>query len=58
MNNQNQPNMDANLNDAMEENEISLIDIVNFFSDNWKKMCIAGIVGLITGALYWFFFVN
>ena len=58
MNNQNQPNMDANLNDAMEENEISLIDIVNFFSDNWKKMCIAGIVGLITGALYWFFLVN
>ena len=58
MNNQNQSSIDSNVNEVNDENEISLIDIVNFFSENWKKMCIAGIVGLITGALYWFFLVN
>jgi hypothetical protein len=58
MNSSNSSSIDSNTNEVNEENEISLIDIVNFFSENWKKMCIAGIVGLITGALYWFFLVN
>ena len=58
MNSSNQSSVDSNVNEVNDENEISLIDIVNFFSDNWKKMIVAGIVGLITGALYWFFLVN
>lgn len=58
MNSSNPSSIDSNTNEVNEENEISLIDIVNFFSDNWKKMFLAGIVGLISGALYWFFLVN
>ena len=58
MNNQNKSSIDSNVNEVNDENEISLIDIVNFFSDNWKKMIVAGIVGAIIAGLYWFSLVN
>ena len=58
MNSSNQSSVDSNVNEVNDENEISLIDIVNFFSDNWKKMIVAGIVGAIIAGLYWFSLVN
>ena len=37
------------------ETEISLIDIVNFLLDSWKKLAIAGVAGAALGFLGWFF---
>ena len=36
-----------------EETTISLLDIVSFLSDEWKKMAIAAIVGALIGAMGW-----
>lgn len=36
------------------ENEISLLDIVNFLTDSWKKLIIAGLVGGVLGLSNWF----
>lgn len=38
-----------------EANEISLLDIVNFLTDSWKKLVIASVVGAIVGLSGWFF---
>jgi hypothetical protein len=37
------------------ETEVSLIDIVNFLLDSWKKLAIAGMLGAILGLSSWFF---
>ena len=37
------------------ETEISLIDIVNFLIDSWKKLLIAGLAGAVLGLSGWFF---
>ena len=58
MNSSNQSSIDSNANEVNEENEISLIDIVNFFLENWKKMYLAGFIGAILAALYWFSLVD
>ena len=36
-------------------NEISLIDIVNFLQESWKKLAIAAIVGAVLGFSNWYF---
>ena len=38
-----------------DEKEISLLDIVNFLVDSWKKLLIASLAGLVLGLGYWFF---
>ena len=38
-----------------DEREISLLDIVNFLTDSWKKLAIAAIVGGILGFANWNF---
>lgn len=37
------------------ETEISLIDIINFLTDSWKKFAIAGVLGAVLGFSGWFF---
>lgn len=37
------------------ESEISLLDIVNFLADSWKKLAIAAVVGAVLGLSGWFF---
>jgi len=37
------------------ENEISLLDIVNFLQDSWKKLAIASVVGVVLGFASWSF---
>jgi len=39
---------------SYSENEISLLDIVNFIQNCWKKLAIASIVGAILGLTGWF----
>jgi hypothetical protein len=36
-------------------NEISLLDIVNFLQESWKKLALAGLIGAILGFAYWNF---
>jgi len=43
------------LQSASPEAEISLIDIVNFLQESWKKLAIAAVVGAILGFAGWFF---
>jgi len=46
----------TNLNgNASGEAEISLIEIVNFVQESWKKLAIAAIVGAVLGLSAWFF---
>lgn len=40
------------------ESEISLLDIVNFLADSWKKLAIAGLLGGILGLSGWFFLAS
>jgi hypothetical protein len=42
-------------NDTLNEPEISLLDIVNFLQESWKKLVIAAIVGAVLGLSGWFF---
>jgi hypothetical protein len=39
-----------------EQGEISLLDIVNFVQESWKKLAIAALVGAILGFATWNFF--
>jgi hypothetical protein len=39
---------------GQSENEISLLDIVNFFQQAWKKLAIAAVVGAVLGLGGWF----
>lgn len=41
-----------------QESEISLLDIVNFLIDSWKKLAIAGAIGAVLGISGWFFLAN
>ena len=36
--------------------EISLLDIINFLQESWKKLAIAGVVGAVLGLGSWFVF--
>ncbi len=38
-----------------QEGEISLLDIVNFVCDSWKKLAVASIIGGAVGLAGWFF---
>ncbi|OWS70685.1 hypothetical protein [Polynucleobacter campilacus] len=40
---------------TQREAEISLLDIVNFVQESWKKLAIAAIVGAVLGLSGWFF---
>ena len=40
------------------ESEISLLDIVNFVQESWKKLAIAAVVGAVLGLAGWFFLGN
>ena len=40
---------------SQNEGEISLLDIVNFLQDSWKKLAAASIVGAVLGLSGWFF---
>jgi hypothetical protein len=42
-------------NTQVEDGEISLLDIVNFVQESWKKLAIAAIAGGILGFANWFF---
>jgi hypothetical protein len=41
--------------EVASENEISLLDIVNFLQGAWKKLAIAAVVGAILGFSNWYF---
>ena len=41
--------------DSISEGEISLLDIINFVRDFWKKLAIASIIGSALGLAGWFF---
>jgi hypothetical protein len=45
----------VNQNIQRGENEISLLDIVNFVQESWKKLVIAALVGAVLGLSGWFF---
>ena len=38
----------------VQESEISLVDIVNFLANSWKKLAIAGVIGACFGLGGWF----
>jgi hypothetical protein len=44
-----------NQNEQIEQPEISLLDIVNFLTDSWKKLAIAAVAGAILGFAGWNF---
>ena len=46
-----------NLNETNEA-EISLLDIVNFLQDSWKKLAIAAVMGAVLGLAGWFYLGN
>jgi len=48
----NMQNSNTSGNDS--ENEISLLDAVNFIQNSWKKLAIASIVGATLGLAGWF----
>jgi len=52
----NTPNQQFDANNSPQEGEISLLDIVNFFSKSWKKLATAALAGAVIGLSYWFFF--
>ena len=41
--------------DANDESEISLLDIINFLQESWKKLLAASILGAVLGLSGWFF---
>lgn len=41
-----------------DQREISLLDIVNFLTDSWKKLVVAGLVGAVLGLSGWFLLGN
>ena len=48
----------SDLQNADAQGEISLLDIVNFLADSWKKLVLAGVVGALLGFAGWFFLGN
>ena len=38
-----------------QDSEISLLDIVNFLQESWKKLVIAALAGAVIGFSFWFF---
>jgi hypothetical protein len=51
-------NLEENNLSYNQDNEISLQDIINFINDSWKKLFIAGLVGVVLGFGIWYFFVD
>ena len=47
-----------NFDSSATDREISLLDIVNFLADSWKKLALAGLFGAILGFSGWFFFAS
>jgi hypothetical protein len=47
-----------NREDSTQGSEISLLDILNFLADSWKKLALAGLVGALMGFAGWFFLGN
>ena len=45
-------------NDTSNDAEISLLDIVNFVQESWKKLAIAAVVGAVLGFASWNFLGN
>ena len=45
-------------NNTSNDAEISLLDIVNFVQESWKKLAIAAVVGAVLGLAGWFFLGN
>ena len=54
--------MQSSLNDqnstSQNEGEISLLDIINFIQESWKKLAISAIIGAVLGLSGWFFLGN
>ncbi len=51
-----QQNLGSDLGqEQSQEGEISLLDIVNFVRDSWKKLAVASIIGGAVGLAGWFF---
>jgi len=48
------PNQQIDAEESRQESEISLVDIVNFLADSWKKLVIAGVIGVVLGLGGWF----
>ena len=48
--------MSSTLNTQMpdSDSEISLLDIVNFLADSWKKLVAAALAGALLGLGFWF----
>jgi hypothetical protein len=46
---------DSFVSGSLDDSEISLLDIVNFLVDSWKKLAIAAAVGAVLGLAGWFF---
>jgi hypothetical protein len=44
--------------DLSGDQEISLLDIVNFLQESWKKLVLAGLIGALVGFAGWFFLGN
>ena len=44
-----------NARNQESDSEISLLDIVNFLQESWKKLAIAAVAGALLGFAYWFF---
>lgn len=48
-------NTQESAGELVNDAEISLLDIVNFLTDSWKKLTIAAVVGAALGLSGWFF---
>ena len=46
---------DSFVSGSLDDSEISLLDIITFLTDSWKKLAIAGVVGGVLGLSGWFF---
>jgi hypothetical protein len=47
------PNLQSEANRSLDEAEISLIDVINFLQESWKKLAAAAIVGAVLALLGW-----
>jgi len=45
-------------NPLQEESEISLVDVINFLKESWKKLVVAAFIGSVLGISGWFFLGN
>ena len=45
---------DSFVSGSLDDSEISLLDIVNFLADSWKKLVAAALAGALLGLGFWF----